>query len=85
MATFISESKLFIAGGYNSIKGSINNVYTVGLNDGKIVEYPPLIKSTWTVLPCYVLINEIFMICTGEENDEMPECVSYDLSIIENI
>jgi hypothetical protein len=81
LAILTSDSKLLIGGGYNSQRGSVENVYTIDLSNGVISNMKPLSKPAWTVLPPYLNNDEIILFSTGEETDILPQIVKYNIDL----
>jgi hypothetical protein len=76
-----SDTKLFIAGGYNNQKGSIYNAYTIDLSNGIVTDLKALSTPAWTVYQPYLENNNILMFSTGEETEGYPQIISYTIDL----
>jgi hypothetical protein len=71
---------MVILGGKNEeLGGSSKDVFSLDITDGKINYLPSLSKVLWSVLPVYFENGMLYLYYTGEENEGVPNFISYPL------
>jgi N-acetylneuraminic acid mutarotase len=78
----VSNSKILIFGGFNTIKGTNYKVFTIDLSNGAINYLKNIENDLWTTLAPFYYNNSIYVISTGEEVDEdMPYIFKYPIQL----
>jgi hypothetical protein len=71
---------MVVLGGKNEeLGGASKDVFSLDINDGKITYLPTLNKVIWTTIPVYFDNGMLYMFFTGEENEGVPNFISYPL------
>lgn len=79
IALLASDQKLLIAGGFNTTRGAVNNVFTIHLSNGCIEDYAPLKESAWTAMPPFYKHGNLSYFTDSEEGDSLPNVKHYPL------
>ena len=79
ISTFVSDSKILIAGGWSEENGNSSKVYTINISNGSIELLPDLQKPGWSVMPAYYLNSTLHAFSIGEETDATPDHFAFPL------
>lgn len=78
----VSNSKILIFGGFNTILGNNHKVFIIDLRNGEINYLKDIENDLWTTLGAFYYKNSIYVISTGEEVDEdMPYIFQYPIQL----
>lgn len=77
----ISETQIFILGGYNHQKKDIISTYTIDILTSKVQLMNNLPKPCWSVMPIYYFNNNLHIFYPGEPKYNIPEVIIYPFSI----
>lgn len=78
----VSNSKILIFGGFNTVKGNNHKIFTIDLSNGAINYLKNIENDLWTTLGAFYYKNSICVISTGEEVDEdMPYVFQFPIQL----
>ncbi len=78
----VSNTKILIFGGFNTVKGNNHKVFTIDLANGSIDYLQNIENDLWTTLGPIYYKNSICVISTGEEvDDDMPYIFQFPIQI----
>ena len=80
-ACLVSDSKIFIGGGWSEQHKNFSQSYTIDISNGQINRLSDLSLPGWTILPVYYNNGAVHIFANGEENDCFPDHMAYPINV----